>query len=701
MSSESTWEKYSKSGLNIASVATSVGFSAARMGMKLGFGAARGITSTTFSVAGVTVDYALFGTNVGTGLVLGGAVATAITLVEQLALAPILIGETVTSTSLVAARSSLDALGSIFPGSDEASFSLASFVALVRREWNEPVLGEHLPPERYSVSEVARALVAWAALQGVTREWQERKWLSALREIHVDEMQDGGASRERELNEQTLHVTEDAILPEQGGHMLTADIGDAPVASAASDPSPSRRLSYRRSPNEQLKSTLRRLSKMCLAGYGGPGLIFFGVSFTPTQSASAPPSPSGNAFGVEETATLAEAINAAEDEASATASRPASTPPSPPKRKYSWWNVLMGKHDQDIFEGYAFTPTSPNAKPPTAVVGNEGNLPRYWVLTDHGRRQIVLVFRGTMSLNELAVDLTCEPASFRPACSSSSSRDMTREDDGEVDGGKGETEVEYDVHGGMLLMARAMGEKGKPVHGAVRDALKRNKGYELVLCGHSFGAGVAALLALTWADPKTCLTVRSSGLPSGRRVSAYCFAPPCLTSAALASHSSKLITSFVHSHDVVARLSLGSVRDMTRASLWLCNAQQRGEGDGYGGVTKRALKWNAGYGAGDDPDWFLSIRKTLEANMHMAHLFPPGRVLWAIRDGDLQPAHRLNGPLPAADGGSPTGFKHAEGKVRLFEVLDVEEVFGQITFARDMLSAHLPDQYDRVLHELL
>lgn len=67
------------------------------------------------------------------------------------------------------------------------------------------------------------------------------------------------------------------------------------------------------------------------------------------------------------------------------------------------------------------------------------------------------------------------------------------------------------------------------------------------------------------------------------------------------------------------------------------------------------------------------MRKTLEANMHMAHLYPPGRVLWAIRNGDLDPAHRL---------ASSNADLH---KLRLFEVKDVEKVFGQIVFARDML----------------
>ena len=71
----------------------------------------------------------------------------------------------------------------------------------------------------------------------------------------------------------------------------------------------------------------------------------------------------------------------------------------------------------------------------------------------------------------------------------------------------------------------------------------------------------------------------------------------------------------------------------------------------------------------------MAIRKTLEANMRMAHLFPPGRVLWAIRDGDLHPSHRLH---------EATKGRGTE-KVRLFDVQDVEQVFNQIVFAKDML----------------
>jgi hypothetical protein len=70
------------------------------------------------------------------------------------------------------------------------------------------------------------------------------------------------------------------------------------------------------------------------------------------------------------------------------------------------------------------------------------------------------------------------------------------------------------------------------------------------------------------------------------------------------------------------------------------------------------------------------VRKTLEANMQMANMFPPGRVLWALRDSDLHPSHRL---------GRGKEKSTEKDKLRLFEVLDVEKTFSQIIFSRDML----------------
>lgn len=95
-----------------------------------------------------------------------------------------------------------------------------------------------------------------------------------------------------------------------------------------------------------------------------------------------------------------------------------------------------------------------------------------------------------MSLNELAVDLTCEPVDFEPASSSTLADDHSSEvkvpfpESGWCHSRRRSSLLSsavqrprYHVHGGMLRMARVMGEIGKPVHLAVMDALSRNSDY--------------------------------------------------------------------------------------------------------------------------------------------------------------------------------------------------------------------------------
>jgi sn1-specific diacylglycerol lipase len=54
----------------------------------------------------------------------------------------------------------------------------------------------------------------------------------------------------------------------------------------------------------------------------------------------------------------------------------------------------------------------------------------------------------------------------------------------------------YQVHGGIHKMAMEMGSIGRPVWLVVKDALKRNPSYDLILCGHSLGAGLCTMLGL-------------------------------------------------------------------------------------------------------------------------------------------------------------------------------------------------------------
>jgi hypothetical protein len=75
----------------------------------------------------------------------------------------------------------------------------------------------------------------------------------------------------------------------------------------------------------------------------------------------------------------------------------------------------------------------------------------------------------------------------------------------------------------------------------------------------------------------------------------------CLVDPVLSALASNLITSLVYSHDVVSRLSLGSVKDIRNTAMWLCAAND--EEQGYASVTKKARAWKEGGGNFGTPDW--------------------------------------------------------------------------------------------------
>lgn len=297
-------------------------------------------------MTGSALDHAI-GSNVGLGSTFGDIVSSAISAVETLTLAPIIIGESLASTTLVAANSSLSVLQAVLPGSNEASFSLTSFVTLVRREWNDDMNDDTSPAERYGVTDVMKALVAWVILQGKTSAWQEQRWFKHLKEIRLNEENPATAIPNRERRS-SIHVTRGVAASNQ---IFTADIGEAVHRSPGDAIPPS--IDAHGSITD-LKTTLRRFSKLVLAGYGGASLVFFGVPPVPLASLGATKTE-------DEEAQLTMAIDSSEAEASGTVSNvtAADTSVQRDSLSYPWWDVLLGKHDGDILLQYAASQAQP------------------------------------------------------------------------------------------------------------------------------------------------------------------------------------------------------------------------------------------------------------------------------------------------------------------------------------------------------
>lgn len=142
----------------------------------------------------------------------------------------------------------------------------------------------------------------------------------------------------------------------------------------------------------------------------------------------------------------------------------------------------------------------------------------------------------------------------------------------------------------MYQSALGLTKKQSTVHQTLSDALRKYPTYGLVLCGHSLGGGVAALLSIAFSmlasifeeqnDDRSSpvrhppirtpfVTSFASGLPAGQPIHCYAYGTPAVTSPDLAKYTQGLITSVVKNTDIVPTLSLGVLRDLKNVAMTL------------------------------------------------------------------------------------------------------------------------------------
>ncbi|RUP47707.1 hypothetical protein BC936DRAFT_145427 [Jimgerdemannia flammicorona] len=645
-------------GLDIATLFTTIGFEAAKLGTGLGLNIAKQSMAMAVFILSCrsedNEDSSLLGI-LESPINLGLTVATStLTFAEFLALTGIQWTHNVVNTSLGAAKETVAVLDKFF-GSNDTARCIAEFVALVKREWlvrgDEPYLPANF--RAFTVLGAMKALTAWTALQTVTAEhWNARVMghvteivvfgpnsaiYSAMGSVNMDQDFDGAD------NEETIYITQNEPTSSDNGNIVEGDIIHRPSSpsdggsesSFATPPSTVSSIYYpfrsSTSPtsNEDIRELLRNLkrySKFSLGAYGRDALAFFGVTL--------PPIPSSRANeGVA--------------------------------NPHHFTFAHLTKTQMENVSGFSQTQD------------NAASAPSSYLIRDHNSSSVILALRGTFSLNDLVVDLTCEELDFKLP--------------DELDDPSSPV---YKVHSGMIRVAKKLATPGPgTVFDALKKALDENQNYGLVIVGHSLGAGIGSLLALLIASPTTRVTTASSGLPPNRPVHAFAFASPCTMSAALSRRSEGLVTSLVYADDVVTRLSIGSVRDLRNITAWLI------EGDKdeplYANIISKALNYQAGMYEGDSvqkrelENWFVSLRTTLHANMQSDKLYPGGTVYWIlpITGGKMDA-----GSVAPTDEDDPK-----EASYKLYKIDDVEQVLSEIIFSRNMISDHFPLQYEYVM----
>ncbi|KAI0538371.1 hypothetical protein GGR58DRAFT_297055 [Xylaria digitata] len=320
------------------------------------------------------------------------------------------------------------------------------------------------------------------------------------------------------------------------------------------------------------------------------------------------------------------------------------------------------------------------------------------VALDEESKAVVLTCRGTLGFEDVLADMMCEYD------------DLVW---------RGKT---YKVHKGIHASARRLlyGGDGRVLF-TIKAALEEYPDYGLVLCGHSLGGAVTALLGVMLAEPsatgagfltsatelpKLLDDAGSSGLPthiclpSGRPIHVYAYGPPATMSPSLQKATRGLITSTVHGNDMVPYLSLGVLHDFQALAL----AFKTDNNEAKAEVKRRvweglrsglADKWYRNptkQSNEDDEHWGYVALKTLRVSMMSSKLLPPGEVFKV--ESTLVMRRDAFTEETIEDVGRPAT------RIILKYIRDVEAHFREVRFGSSMLTDHSPGRYEDALRRL-
>ena len=310
-----------------------------------------------------------------------------------------------------------------------------------------------------------------------------------------------------------------------------------------------------------------------------------------------------------------------------------------------WVKMFKSESDERILLNYCEIPQDYIIH---SHIKSRRYFPGYAIIRHDELKSIILCIRGTMSVFDCITDIKGDYLQYNYL---------------EVDD-QGSTcnVITGQVHAGIFECALNIADETRHL---VLKALDDNPEYELIICGHSLGAGTTSLLALIWKQDKEIMR---------RGFKALAYAPPPVVSPELNELLKDVLFSCVYGHDVVSRLSFGSLRDICEmVKFW-------SEFDGGEFSLKASnIASNAIYGGNISEDILVEIYKDLKTRLNNQKLEAPGNVLQIFFCEKHKDFNLLD-----------TGDKYVHSYV-------YPQYYQEIIFSRTCFKDHFPNLYEDAL----
>ena len=325
---------------------------------------------------------------------------------------------------------------------------------------------------------------------------------------------------------------------------------------------------------------------------------------------------------------------------------------------------------------------------PSSVPGR----PAHALLMDEQHQRLVLAIRGTLTLADALTDIIGTSVPFGGDGGASGGANGGGASGGGASGGGASAggavgSNSQVAHSGFVLGSKNVLSNISPI---LDKTLKEHAIQEVVVVGHSLGAGVASIAAVALAK-------QYPELVDNQRLTCSAFACPPSMSLALSNTTVKYITSIVHSDDCICSASIHSfvhlfneihasdgvsytikVADQLLAKLqtgdprkdWLIDQMKdRLHLDREAGANAAAADVQSGREEEEEEAWTVP---------HTPPLFPAGRLIHMVRE---EPDTTPSAAYVAMD------------------ATNRSERFGAIHLGETMLSDHSLDMYDNALKE--